>query len=78
MLICFVQIFYATVLEDQNRSEIENSLLELEEHMEDVEISFNQLSNFDLIETNMSQFKLNSCKIILPKIPLFEFNVKHT
>lgn len=46
---------------------------ELEEHIEELELSLNQLLNSDVNETRSSQLKLNNCKIKLPEIPFSQF-----
>lgn len=46
--------YYVTVLNDQDMTKTETSLLKLEERMEELEISLNQLLNSDVKETRRS------------------------
>lgn len=56
--------------------ETENSLLELEERIEELEISLNQILNYDVDETISSQLKIYRCKMELREILLPHFSGK--
>lgn len=77
--------YYTSVPEDEDMTEIENSLIDLDTRIEELEVSFNQLliddaknvSNTSGNASYSSENKTNTCKIKLPEIPLPLFNGKY-
>lgn len=51
-------------------TEIDSSLIEMEERVKKLEVSFNQLLNSNKNETSISELNLDNCKIRLPQILL--------
>lgn len=71
--------YYVTAPEDQDMTEIETALMELDERVEELEVSFNQLLSIDAknISKSSENCSKNSCKIKLPEIPLPQFSGKY-
>lgn len=68
--------YYTLVLEGHDMTEIDSSLMELEERVAQLVVSFNLLLNSYKNETQF-RIKFKNCKITLPEIPLTPFSGQH-